>query len=191
MDAAEVGGIPYLVNNADLLPVISVRLLPPAPGVPLLFSGRSVHVGRRWRRVIDPLASQLGVAVVELTLGRELNALRHTRGLTPLPFTRRPAGVPIMTDSAFGLEYPCPLPPRMRMVGPMLEESPPLPEGLRDWLEAGPPVVYANLGTVVRPGRDVLALMGSRTACAATSPGRPADPSRLARRMQWGARVRP
>jgi hypothetical protein len=47
MGAAEGGAIPYPVNNADLLPVISVRLLPRAPGVPLLFSGRSIHDGRR------------------------------------------------------------------------------------------------------------------------------------------------
>ncbi len=166
MDAAEVGGIPYLVNNADLLPVISVRLLPPAPGVPLLFSGRSIHEGRRWRRALDPLIARAGVAFVELTLGRELSALRRARGLPPQAITRRPAGVPIMTDSAFGLEYPRPLPPRMHMVGPMLEEPPPVPGELRDWLEASPPVVYANLGTVVRPEPDVLA----RIAAGLTAP---------------------
>jgi UDP:flavonoid glycosyltransferase YjiC (YdhE family) len=111
MDAAEVGGIPYLVNNADLLPVISVRLLPPAPGVPLLFSGRSIHSRRPWSGFLDPLIAQAGAAFLELTLGRELNALRRTRGLPPQPITRRPACAPIMTDSAFGLEYPAPCRP--------------------------------------------------------------------------------
>jgi polyene glycosyltransferase len=106
------------------------------------------------------------VAFVELTLGRELNALRRARGLSPQAITRRSAGVPIMTDSAFGLEYPRRLPPLMHMVGPMLEEPPPVPGELRDWLEAGPPVVYANLGTVVRPEPDVLA----RIAAGLTAP---------------------
>jgi UDP:flavonoid glycosyltransferase YjiC (YdhE family) len=164
MDAAEEGAIPYLVNNADLLSVISVGVLPPAPGVPLLFSGRSVHSRGRLRRVLDPLACRLAVAVVEATLGRQLNALRRTRGLAPVAVTKRPAGVPIMTDSAFGLEYPRPLPPLIEMVGPMLEDPRPLPDGLRSWLETGPPVVYVNLGTVVRPSPEVLARIASGLA---------------------------
>jgi UDP:flavonoid glycosyltransferase YjiC (YdhE family) len=164
MDAAEEAGIPYVVNNADLLQVISVGVLPPAPGVPLLFSGRSIHSGGRLRRVLDPLACRLAVAVVEATLGRQLNALRRTRGLAPVAITKRPAGVPIMTDSAFGLEYPRPLPPQIEMVGPMLEDPRPLPDDLRSWLEGGPPVVYVNLGTVVRPRPDVLARIAAGLA---------------------------
>jgi MGT family glycosyltransferase len=57
---------------------------------------------------------------------------------------------------AFGLEYPRPLPASVEMVGPMLpRDEPPLPAEMKTWLDAGPPVVYANMGTlaVAPPGQ--------------------------------------
>jgi UDP:flavonoid glycosyltransferase YjiC (YdhE family) len=157
MDVAEVEGIPYVVNNADLLTSISVALLPPAPGVPLLFSGRSICRINRMDRLLDPLLRWLGATIFDLMLSVPLNRLRRTRGLRPRRASRRPAGVLIMTDSAFGLEYDRPLPPLFQMVGPMLDDtSGVLPDDLRIWLERGPPVVFVNLGTLARPGGQLV-----------------------------------
>lgn len=43
IDLAEAEGIPFVVNNPDLLSVIPATLLPYASGVPLLLSGHSIH----------------------------------------------------------------------------------------------------------------------------------------------------
>jgi UDP:flavonoid glycosyltransferase YjiC (YdhE family) len=157
MDVAELEGIPYVVNNADLLTIISVALLPPAPGVPLLFSGRSIYRIGRLDRLLNPLLRWLGATMFDLMLSVPLNRLRNTRGLRPRRTSRRPDGVLIMTDSAFGLEYNRPLPPLMQMVGPMLDDTPAvLAEELQTWLGTGLPVVFVNLGTLARPGEHLL-----------------------------------
>jgi polyene glycosyltransferase len=155
MDAAECLGIPLVVNNADLLTTISVAVLPPAPRVPLLFSGRSISQIGTLQRVLNPAHRIIGTVAVDLTLGRQLNVLRRSRGLRPKRLTRRLANRLVMTNSAFGLEYSRPLPPLLQMVGPMLDfESPPqpLPDELTHWLDEGPPVVFINLGTFARAG---------------------------------------
>ena len=155
MDAAERVGVPYVVNNADLLTTISVSILPPAPDVPLLFSGRSIAQMGALQRALNPLQRIIGATMVELTLGRQLNAFRRTRGLAPTQLTRRVANTLVMTNSAFGLEYSRPLPPLLQMVGPMLDFDAPLPalpEELVHWLADGPPVVFVNLGTFARAG---------------------------------------
>jgi UDP:flavonoid glycosyltransferase YjiC (YdhE family) len=154
MDAAEVNRVPYVVNNADLLTAVSVDLLPPAPGVPLLFTGRSIKRMGALDRLLDPALRLVGSTILDITLGAELNRIRKTRGLRPRRMTRRLAGVLIMTNSAFGIEYNRPLPPLLQMVGPMIDEasSESLPGDLRTWLASGPPVAFVNLGTLARPG---------------------------------------
>lgn len=155
MDAADMLGIPFVVNNADLLTAISVNVLPPAPGVPLLFSRKSLARVGPLDRVLNPPQRWLAAAYFDLTLGRQLNRLRRTRGLVPRRATRRVAGLLVMTDSAFGLEYSRPLPPLLQMVGPMLDDSDlaaTLPGHLHDWLDDGPPVAFVNFGTFARPG---------------------------------------
>jgi UDP:flavonoid glycosyltransferase YjiC (YdhE family) len=152
MDAAETVGVPLVVNNADLLTAISVRVLPSAPHLPLLFSRKSRAQVGRLDRLLNPLQRWLATLVVDATLGRQWNALRRTRGLRSRRLTRRVANTLVLTNSAFGLEYRRPLPPLLQMVGPMLDEAPPLPEDLRRWLDDGPPVAFANLGTFARPG---------------------------------------
>jgi UDP:flavonoid glycosyltransferase YjiC (YdhE family) len=155
VDAAEHNGIRYVVNNADLLTAISVAILPPAPDVPLLFSKRSSSQIGWLDRLLNPAQRRLAATVVDLTLGRELNRLRATRGLGPVRLTRRLADTLIMTDSAFGLEYARPLPPLLQMLGPMVNadvDEAPLPPALQTWLDTGPAVVFVNLGTFARPG---------------------------------------
>jgi UDP:flavonoid glycosyltransferase YjiC (YdhE family) len=152
MDAAEVAGVPLVINNADLLTAISVAVLPPAPRLPLLFSRKSRAQVGRLDRLLNPLQRWVATTVVDATLGRQLNALRRTRGLRPKRLTRRVGNTLVLTNSAFGLEYRRSLPPLLQMVGPMLDEAPPLAEDLRRWLDDGPPVAFANLGTFARPG---------------------------------------
>jgi hypothetical protein len=43
VSAAETLGLPYVLNNPDLLTVLPPGVLPPVPGIPLLLSGRSVR----------------------------------------------------------------------------------------------------------------------------------------------------
>ena len=169
MDAAEVAGVPYVVNNADLLTTVSVALLPPAPEVPLLFSGRSIRSINQIDRLLNPVLRLLATTVFDLTLSTQLNRLRRTRGLRARRMTRRPAGVLIMTNSAFGLEYSRPLPPLLQMVGPMLDEPTPdaLPDELRRWLDADPPVVFVNFGTLARPEPQVLECIAAGLASQA------------------------
>jgi len=44
-------------------------------------------------------------------------------------------------------------------LGPMISDPEPLPDDYRAWFEAGPPVVYANLGTLAMASRDVVLRM--------------------------------
>ncbi len=97
--------------------------------------------------------------MVTLTLGRELNAVRATRGLPPVDVNRWHKDRLILVDGAFGSSTRS-LPTYVEMVGPMLpEEIEPLPEEYQRWLEQGPPVVYVNLGTLAMAPREQLAKM--------------------------------
>lgn len=138
-------------------------LLPAAPGVPLLFSGRSIRTVNALDRLLSPTLRLLGSTAFDLTLGAHLNRLRRTRGLGSRRMTRRLANVLVMTDSAFGLEYNRPLPPLLQMVGPMLDDPTrtTLPDALRVWLDSGPPVVFVNMGTLARPEASVLERIAS------------------------------
>lgn len=156
MCAAEAARIPLVINNADLLPSLPVTLLPPADHLPFLFSGRSVHAVPRAQRLIAPLARRVAALGAAATMGRDLNRFRRSRGLPPTTLDGLLRGRRTLVCGAFGLEYPRPLPASVEMVGPMLpRDEPPLPAEMKTWLDAGPPVVYANMGTlaVAPPGQ--------------------------------------
>lgn len=84
MSAADVAGVPFIVNNPALLPAIPLQILPPAPGVPFVTMGRSIHEITRWDRLCEPLRRRTVVAALALTVNRRLNALRASRGLPRL-----------------------------------------------------------------------------------------------------------
>lgn len=157
ISAADAAGVPCVVNNPDLLGVISPRLLPPADHLPFLFSGRSRHDVGWWQPFIGPLVRQLAASVTSTTVGRPLNRLRASRGLAAVDVHGMLRDRQVLVDGAFGLEYRRPLPANVAMVGAMLpDDIPPLPPELAAWLSEGPPVVYANLGTlVVAPPRQL------------------------------------
>ena len=150
--------IPTVVNNADLLGVLPVSLLPPADHLPALFSGRSRHAVPGWQRACGPLIRRLAAVGSRLTVGRRLNQLRASSGLAPITVDDLLRDLPVLVNGVFGLEYERPLPPQVEMVGPMLPPTrEPLPEDLDRWLSSGDPVVYCNLGTLAVAPDELLA----------------------------------
>ena len=165
--AAADAGVPFVINNPTLLTAVPLQLLPPAPGVPFVTTGRSIHEMGWWDRVREPFFRGGTNLFLALTLGRRLNALRAARGL-PRARVAALRDRPILVNGVFGLEYERPLPPNVHMVGPMLGPMdgavPPESAELTAWLADGQPVVYANLGTVARAPADQLAKMAEAFA---------------------------
>jgi MGT family glycosyltransferase len=158
--AAADANIPFVINNPALLSAVPVHLMPPAPGVPFVTTGRSIHQ-MRWRhRASEPLLRILTRVLVATMLTRPVNRLRAERRLPRIDPTRLLRDRLILVNGAFGLEYERPLPANVRMVGPMLDDRVPAnsPE-TEAWLADGAPVVYANLGTVSRAPAAQLAKM--------------------------------
>jgi UDP:flavonoid glycosyltransferase YjiC (YdhE family) len=163
--AAEAAGVPCVLNNPSLLTGVPLELLPPAPDVPFMVSGRSIRDVGWWQRVTEPLVRRALLLGVAATVWRPLHRLRAARGLPRAGARDLFRGRTILVNGAFGLEYARPLPPQVHMVGPMLSaEVPPLPPDLAAWLAAGAPVVYANLGTVAMASDAQLASMAGALA---------------------------
>jgi MGT family glycosyltransferase len=166
LSAADAAGVPCVVNNPDLLGAISPRILPPADHLPLLFSGLSPRQLTPWHRLAAPLLRRAAAVYASATVGRRLNALRASRGLPPVDVHELLRGRQVLVDGAFGIEYERPLPSNVAMVGAMLpERTAPLPPGLAEWLAAGPPVVYVNLGTIaIAPDAQLAKMAAAFTA---------------------------
>ena len=156
--AADTAGVPCVINNADVLGSISVKVLPPADDLPMLFSGTSRHDVNRLQPIVAPILRPLAAWVASLTIGADLNRQRRARGLPPVDLHERFRGRTIMVNGVFGLEYERPLPEAIVMTGPMLASpAPALPDDLDRWLSNGPPVVYANFGTLAELSADQIA----------------------------------
>jgi len=148
LDAAQKYGVPFVANNPSLLTGVPIGLMAPAPAVPWMASGQSIHDVSWLQRAAEPLLRAIVLAAVAM-MERKLNALRRTRRLPPSRLADALRDRQILVNGAFGLDYERPLPPNVAMVGPMLAGEPPaLPADLDAWLSVGPPVVYVNLGTV-------------------------------------------
>ncbi|APR82782.1 Glycosyltransferase [Minicystis rosea] len=159
MDVAEREGIPIVIDNPYLLGTLPDTILPPADDLPFLLSGKSIRDVGFGYRVAGPLRRLAAGAALSLTVGRRINRLRKARGLPLVELSAFLKNKLILTNSAFGIEYSRPIPPLLHMVGPMIPELTPLPDDLRAWVEGGPPVVYANLGTLALASREQLARM--------------------------------
>jgi UDP:flavonoid glycosyltransferase YjiC (YdhE family) len=158
-------GVPLVINNPALLSAVQPALLPPAPHVPFATTARSIHEMRVWHRALEPLVRGFVTAGLNLTLGRQVNRWRAQRGLPRLALAGVLRGQPILVNGVFGLEYTRVLPSFVHMIGPVLpaDVAPLLPDTAA-WLAAGPPVVYANLGTVSRAPAAQLAKMAEAFA---------------------------
>ncbi|GAB3947999.1 hypothetical protein GCM10028805_21320 [Spirosoma harenae] len=155
LDAAEAANVPFIVNNADLLPVLPSGLFPPANNVPSLFAGKSKRDFTLIDRYLAPVSRLISDFAVSMTIGRAQNKCRQSRGLPPVNFHKRLLNTLILVDTAFGIEYERPLPPSIQLVGPLLDPNEPqLTEAEKDWLTDGLPVVFVNMGTVSQLSRE-------------------------------------
>jgi UDP:flavonoid glycosyltransferase YjiC (YdhE family) len=160
LDLSEAEHIPVIINNPDILSVLPIPLFPPAPEVPNLLSGRSIHQMKGWQRLISAVERRFLIWVAEQLLNKQNNRLRRSRGLAKTDALRRLAGTTILVNGSFGIEYERKLPPFIHMVGPMLPQNhPPLPAAWDTWLNEGKPVVYVNLGTLSSPPAEQLQRM--------------------------------
>ena len=192
LDAAEAAGIPLVVNNADLLPVLPAGLFPPAARVPALFSQTSAHEVSGPARVTYPVRRFVEIQGARFLVGRPHNRMRRERGLPPVDFHRRLRGTLILINSAFGLEYPRPLPRRIQMVGPMLRPPEPVPAEFDGWLREGPPVALVSFGTVSAPSAELLRRITEGLEASdfrVLWPLRPASQALLPRRIPPNVRV--
>ncbi|MBL9005522.1 MAG: glycosyltransferase family 1 protein [Myxococcales bacterium] len=159
MDVADREQIPLVINNPYLLAVLPAPVLPPADDLPFYLSAKSVHDITLVDRIKNRLLRMAASRALNLTLGKRLNALRITRGRLPVDLYTVLKDQLIITNSCFGLEYSRPLPPLVHALGPMIPDPEPLPVEYKEWFESGPPVVYANLGTLALASRDVILRM--------------------------------
>ncbi|HNO63109.1 MAG TPA: glycosyltransferase [Thauera aminoaromatica] len=159
LDVADREGIPLVINNPYLLAVLPAPVLPPADDLPFYMSGKSANELALRDRIKNRLLRAVAARAINMTLGKRLNALRMTRGRAPVDLNTVLKDQLIITNSAFGIEYSRPLPPLVHAVGPMLSEPEPLPADYKQWFENGPPVVYANLGTLALASVDVILRM--------------------------------
>jgi UDP:flavonoid glycosyltransferase YjiC (YdhE family) len=156
VDVADSLGVPVVLNNADILPMVSEALLPPASTVPLMLSGRSRLTLSLIDQAIYPLLRVLGLAMARRLARQAVDPVRAARGLPPADPITRAAGRRVLVNTAFGLEYERSLPREIHLVGPMLDDEAGLEPELDAWLSAGPPVVFVNLGTLAAPGAGLV-----------------------------------
>ena len=165
VDVANELKIPFVVNNPDLLYLLSPRLVPPLDVLPLMFQERSAHArqplgGLLTRWLLPPVRALVSLYILRGQTAR-LNALRALSGLTTPydPFTVY-SGRLIIQNTAFGLEHPQYVPPNVHLVGPCIQpnQRERLSDADQAWLDGGSspssaasaasPVVFVSMGTI-------------------------------------------
>jgi polyene glycosyltransferase len=159
-DAARTLRVPLVHNNADLLYVLSPRVLPPADSVPMMFREHSLlDLGAAWlERVAGPPLRLLVGGLVRARFQSTLNAHRSRAGLmTEADIFRSHSAQLVLQNTAWGLEPPRAVPPHVHLVGPCLPiaEMPAaaaaaLSDEDRAWLALPGPVVLVSMGTLAR-----------------------------------------
>lgn len=145
MDLANQSNIPCVVLAQFLGPHAPVPSGLPHYGTPFL---RQMTWTERWRNRWHPFRAAVRFLPVMAQIRRARKSCSATLSLSKL-YQRSL----MLVSTAFGLEIPRPLPPRIQMVGPILPRTvPPLPPSLQTWLEqsqeSGCPVVYMSFGTL-------------------------------------------
>jgi MGT family glycosyltransferase len=157
IDVGDLLGAPVVLNNADVLPMVSEAVLSPDSTVPLMLSGRSRSAMSFVDRATYHPRRLLGLATARCLTRKTLDPVRAARGLPAVDPLMRTAGRRVLVNTAFGIEYERSLPPEIHLVGPMLDDDEPgLDPELDSWLSSGPPVVFVNLGTLAAPGTGVV-----------------------------------
>jgi UDP:flavonoid glycosyltransferase YjiC (YdhE family) len=194
IDVADVLGVPIVLNNANVLPMVSEALLPPAPTVPLMLTGRSRSEQSLADRMMYHPLRLLGVTIARRLARQTLDPIRAARGLPAADPIARAVGKRVLVNTVFGIEYERALPPEIYLVGPMLDDREPgLEPELSAWLSTGPPVVFVNLGTLAAPGAGFLTTLarGLEDASFRVLWVLRGDAAEIARRMSPGLRIEP
>jgi len=153
VDIANDMNVPLAVNNADLLYLLSSHVIPPYDGIPGMMAHTTAASMKEShglaQRVLYPPIRLILMGVVQGDLQRTVDEQRAIYGSTSkVSVFDAHRGKLVIVDSAFGLEYPRPLPPLVHMVGPMIvDES--LSAEDKAWLEADErPAVFVSFGTI-------------------------------------------
>jgi len=194
IDVADVLGVPIVLNNANVLPMVSEAVLLPAPTAPLMLAGRSRSEQSLVDRMMYRPLRLLGVTMARRFARQTLDPIRAARGLPAADPIARAVGRRVLVNTVFGLEYERPLPPDIHLVGPMLDDDEPdLEAELKAWLSAGPPVVFVNLGTLAAPGAALVTALarGLEDASFRVLWVLRGNAAEIARRTSPGLRIEP
>ena len=167
-DVARTLDLPYIVNNCNVLNFLPFSFLPPHPHLPLGLSAvglgeLSLTSWRFWvQRLVYPLIAVTALAGERWVLERLLNEARALSGLEAVTVSEWVAGRLILVNAVMGLEYTRPLPPLIRMTGPLIDMRPNvdvdrssrLSAAEVGWLEERQRAVYVAFGTIA-PLTDV------------------------------------
>ncbi|RKN04699.1 glycosyltransferase [Streptomyces radicis] len=157
IEVAMTRGIPFVLSVPYPLSGLFLPRLPKSYPTPFSGLPRDMTRGQRIRNRLFrarflTLPFQRGVAKQAMAFvesRKKLGIVNPTGDVG----ARIDAATAIFAYSVFGLEYPFPVPDKVRMLGAVV---PPLPEapgddGLRRWLDERESVVFMNFGTIARP----------------------------------------
>lgn len=154
---AEYLQIPCIINNPLILTNLPSHILPSSNEIPLPFDKTSIYQMGKWHHLRYPLLRMLRNVGLHLAFQKKLNERRRLRHL---PDSNRSdlKAVLYLINTAFGLEYERPLPPAIKMVGPMIPKTfAPLPDEVREWLDKDIPTVFLSFGTLVPYTKELIA----------------------------------
>ena len=162
--------IPHVLNNADLLCLLSPHLQwPAADWLPFVGSGHRLARtawGSLPTRALMPPLRLVGRFLLQLQVDVGFNAYRSLSGLSPVSFEQHFDRRVVLVDNAFPLEYNRHVGTQLQLVGPQLLMEPVhaarqryiarLQDSERRWMEAPlrgeagwAVVLYASMGTIV------------------------------------------
>ena len=167
---AQYPGVAHVLNNADLLPMLSPEMLRPAADwLPVLGAGYRL-APTVWHslplRALWPVLRVLGKCLIRVSVEPRFNEYRAVSGLAPVAFESRYDHRVVLVNNAFPLEYNRHLSTQVHLVGPQLHVEPVhaarqryiarLHQSERQWMEAPlqgsglmPVIVYVSMGTIV------------------------------------------
>ncbi|CAM4160892.1 glycosyltransferase [Kibdelosporangium persicum] len=167
LDAAMTRDVRFMMNCPTPVSYLFARRVP--RGYPAMLSGLPLRmtIRQRWdhnvfkvARVLTMLAEPKFVRKMAAYLRlRKQSGVRNATG----EYGRyADAAVAVLANTVFGIEYPFPVPPTVKMLGTMVSAERGVADGdkvLFDWLDARESVVYIGLGTLMRVSARTLTEM--------------------------------
>lgn len=158
-DFASELGVRLIVNNADILSMVGPHHLPIYDAVPGVLSQKSIK-DLSWIdcNILCPIVRFIFPIVLKFSLEKQFNRRRKEVGLRPIKLVEfLPKETLILVNSAFGLEYPRPLPPLVHMTGPIIDETVEfeLSDELRKFMDDSNGIVFVNMGTLAECSKSI------------------------------------